>query len=196
MLLDNENKNKKVHEWITEYASTGKMDIVTGYFTVGALAYISGCINDKIKEYRFVLGDIVNVDANENRALDLLNENITVDAAFRLSKVAKDAVAFLRQKNVIAKTLEPNFCHAKAYIYSDAKDDRLHYYVMGSSNLTEAGLGLKFTNNIELNIAETGDSDQFKAIVPWFNDLWKRPQAHTHKTLYDADGTKYTNPDV
>ena len=34
MLLDNENEDLKVHEWITEYTEEGKMDIVTGYFTI------------------------------------------------------------------------------------------------------------------------------------------------------------------
>ena len=32
MILDNENKNKKVHEWISEYTEEGTFDIVTGYF--------------------------------------------------------------------------------------------------------------------------------------------------------------------
>ncbi len=41
MLLDNENKNLKVHEWITKYTENGTLNIVTGYFTVGALAYLS-----------------------------------------------------------------------------------------------------------------------------------------------------------
>lgn len=41
MILDNENWNLKVHEWISKYTKTGKLSIVTGYFTVGALAYLS-----------------------------------------------------------------------------------------------------------------------------------------------------------
>ena len=41
MILDNENENLKVHEWITKYTQSGKLSIVTGYFTVGALAFES-----------------------------------------------------------------------------------------------------------------------------------------------------------
>jgi hypothetical protein len=41
MILDNENKNLKVHEWISSYTEEGKFDIVTGYFTIGALAWLS-----------------------------------------------------------------------------------------------------------------------------------------------------------
>ena len=62
MILDNENENPKVHEWITTYTNNGTLSIVTGYFTVGALAYLSTTTKDKIAEYKFVLGDIVNFD--------------------------------------------------------------------------------------------------------------------------------------
>ncbi len=41
MLLDNENQNRKVHEWIAEHTKSGTLDIVTGYFTIGALAWFS-----------------------------------------------------------------------------------------------------------------------------------------------------------
>ena len=40
-LIDNENDNKKVHVWIAEYTCEGKMDWVSGYFTVGALVWLS-----------------------------------------------------------------------------------------------------------------------------------------------------------
>ena len=30
MILDNENKNLKVHEWIAKYTEEGTVDIVTG----------------------------------------------------------------------------------------------------------------------------------------------------------------------
>jgi integrase len=66
------------HEWISLYTEKGKLDIVTGYFTIAALAWLSKQVNDKISEFRLVLGDIVNKDTENNRPLDLLNENITV----------------------------------------------------------------------------------------------------------------------
>ena len=154
MILDNENSNLKVYEWIVKYTEEGTVDIITGYFTVGALAYLSQQINQKIAKFRLVLGDIVNLDLVENRPLDLLNENITIEAALNLNRLAREAVAFLKQDKVKAKTLEPNFCHAKCYLFNPSKnDDRNKYFISGSSNLTEAGIGLKHTNNLELNIA-------------------------------------------
>lgn len=191
MILDNENENLKVYEWLNKYTEEGKLDIVTGYFTVGALAYLSKSANAKIDQFRLVLGDIVNVDVEENRPLDLLNENITIKAALTLSKDSQEAVRFLKQDKVIAKTLEPNFCHAKSYLFNPAeKDDRNKYFISGSSNLTEAGIGLKKTSNVELNIAETGNNNQYKELVNWFEALWAKPQAHKQKTIIHKDGSK------
>jgi hypothetical protein len=51
MILDNENQNLKVYEWIKQYTEEGAIDIVTGYFTVGALAYLSQQVNQKITKY-------------------------------------------------------------------------------------------------------------------------------------------------
>lgn len=191
MIIDNENENLKVHEWISKYTEEGKLDIVTGYFTIGALADLSKSVNDKIDKFRLVLGDIVNVDVEENRPLDLLNENITIEAALKLNSVSQECVRFLKQDKVVAKTLEPNFCHAKIYLFNPfEKDDRNKYFISGSSNLTEAGIGLKVTNNVELNLAETGNNNQYKELCDWFESLWKRPQAHKEKTIIHKDGTK------
>lgn len=191
MILDNENENLKVHEWITRFTEEGNLDIVTGYFTITALAYLSASVNKKINNFRLVLGDIVNVSVEENHPLDLLNENITIDAALKLSSVSQEAVKFLKQDKVNAKTLEPNFCHAKIYLFNPKEnDDRDKYFISGSSNLTEAGIGLKYTNNVELNIAETGNNNQYKELVNWFNELWKKPQAHKQKTIINKDGSE------
>jgi ERCC4-related helicase len=189
MIIDNENQKLKVHEWITKYNEEGTLDVVTGYFTIGALAYLSKSTNDKIENYRFVLGDIVNFD-KKIKALDLLNESIDIDTVFKLKRLSKEAVDFLNLKNVNVKTLEPNFCHAKLYLKTAKTDDRNHYFISGSSNLTEAGIGQKITSNVELNIAETGNNNQYKELLDWFNDLWNRPQAHSKKTLIDENGKK------
>jgi hypothetical protein len=105
-----------------------------------------------VTQYRFILGDMVHHEGERDRTLDLLNDNITLEAAFRISADALRASAFLEQDKVEIKTLEPNFCHAKAYIFECAScRPPENYFITGSSNLTEAGLGLKPTCNVELN---------------------------------------------
>jgi hypothetical protein len=100
MLLDNESTKRKVHEWLTEkYIDEGKLDIVTGYFTIGALAYMSKQVNERISEFRMILGDIVNFDDDNFRPLDLLNEDISIEAALKLSSLSKEAVELLMNHN-------------------------------------------------------------------------------------------------
>lgn len=54
MLLDNE-KRGKVHEWLAKYSKDGELDVVTGYFTVGALAWLSEKVNDKMRSQTFTV---------------------------------------------------------------------------------------------------------------------------------------------
>jgi superfamily II DNA or RNA helicase len=119
----------------------------------------------------------------------LLNEDISVVAALQLNCLAKEAVNFLELEKVQAKTMEPNFCHAKVYLYKhNFKDPQKDYYITGSSNLTEAGIGLKITNNIELNTVGGGTDANYDELIKWFNLLWERPQAHFEKTIADEKG--------
>ena len=182
-------KNKKVHEWINEYTNNGTFDIVTGYFTVGALAFLSKATNNKIDKYRFILGDIVSTEQLQSHTINLLNENISIEASLRLKSVAIEAVEFLRQSKVEAKTLEPNFCHAKAYIFKN-NDAMNSYFITGSSNLTESGIGLKHTNNVELNIVGSGTEANYLELFNWFDELWTKPQAYYKKTIIDENGKK------
>lgn len=182
MLYDNSTKETSVATWIKDQTSKGKMDITSGYFTVGILAMLSRELNGKISEFRFVIGDIVSTDEDKEKPINLLTETITVDAALHLNALAKEAVAFLKQENVKCHTVEPNFCHAKSILFRAAKTPD-SYFVTGSSNLTEAGLGLQPTSNIELNVVGQGTAADFSEICKWFDDLWKRDQTQAYKTV-------------
>jgi hypothetical protein len=184
MIVDNVKSQVKAHEWLKRYQHPGTLNIVTGYFTVGALAHLAALLNDHIHAFNIVLGDIVHTQQPQERPLDLLNENITVEAALQLSVVAKQAAAFLQQANVQVKTLEPNFCHAKVYLFHHASNAPFdHYFLTGSSNLTEAGIGLKPTQNVELNIGGQGTDSDYNELKAWFEALWTCPQAHDDKLV-------------
>jgi len=45
-----------------------------------------------------------------------------------------------------------------------------------------------------LNIAETGNNNQYKELADWFEGLWTSRQAHKNKTLIDENGKKYAKP--
>lgn len=189
MLVDNHSTEFKVHNFIQQYINDGSMDIVTGYFTVGALCHFANLTNEKIAQYRIILGDITQRDVTEISSLDLLNADLSLEKALSLKKLVNDAVDFLKLNKVSLKTLEPNFCHAKLYLFKSEKNDRQkNFYISGSSNLTEAGIGIKQSDNFELNIADFGGNEQYKEILNWFNALWEHPKAHNFKILVDENG--------
>jgi len=199
MLLDN-NSGKKVFEWLEKYSETGEMDIVTGYFTIGALAWLNENFNDKIDKFRFVWGGIASGADDKIVKIDLLNQDIGIENALKLKKIADDAVNFLRQNKVEVKTSEPNFCHAKMFLFK-AFDDRHNFYITGSSNLTESGIGQRQTSNVELNIVNTGNNNEYKELANWFNSLWDNNQkVHNAKQKFIDEISKifkeYTPSDI
>lgn len=197
MLVDNHSKKQKVHHWIEEYLSisnNGEFSVVTGFFTIGALLYFVKLTNDKIAKYRFILGDITQRDVTEISSLDLLNSDLSLEKALQLKKLAIDAVKFLELDKVSLKTLEPNFCHAKVYIhstYDEKMTDHKNFFLSGSSNLTEAGLGLKESDNFELNVGGL-EPKQYEEILEWFNALWEHDKAHSTKIVVDENGKETT----
>jgi hypothetical protein len=60
MIIDNENQQLRVNEWIIKYNAPGSLDVVTGYFTIGALAYLSKTSRE-IENYCYVLVDNLNL---------------------------------------------------------------------------------------------------------------------------------------
>ncbi|MDR2694549.1 MAG: phospholipase D-like domain-containing protein, partial [Chitinispirillales bacterium] len=171
MLLDNSD-GKKVVEWLEKYVETGEMDIVTGYFTVGALEWLGEKFSEKINLFRLVCGSAVESGADKkNLKIDLLNQDTGIEKALKLKKTAQKAAEFLKQNNVEVKTSEPNFCHAKLFLLHTA-DDRKNFYLTGSSNLTESGIGQGHTSNVELNVGNTGSNNEYKEFTEWFNNIW------------------------
>lgn len=175
MLLDNKTKTEdndhyKVFEFIKNYTEKGAFDLVTGFFSVNALALMNDEINDAEK-FRLILGNLMQDEAQLNKIVDLLNGNTGIEGTLALSNSALKAVDFLQQSKVEVKSIQKNFCHAKTYIYSDS-DPRKNFHIIGSSNLTDAGLGIKESSNIELNTAVTGNDNDYKELKKWFKQQW------------------------
>ena len=167
MLLDNKTKTEdsefyKVFDYIKNYTEKGGLDIVTGFFSVYALALMKNDVN-QAEKFRMILGNIMQEESQLNKVIDLLNGNSGIISTLTLSASAQKAVEFLKQEKVLVKTIQRNFCHAKAYIYND-KEPRKNFHIIGSSKLTDAGLGIKDSSNIELNTASTGNDNDYKEI--------------------------------
>jgi len=177
MLLDNKTKTDdndfyKVFDFIKNYTKQGELDLVTGYFSVNALALMHDDLNHAEK-FKMILGNLMQDNSQVNKIIDLLNGNAGIDNTLSLGLSAKKAVAFLEQEKVEVKNIQKNFCHAKTYIYTD-KDKLQNYYIVGSSNLTDAGLGIKDSSNVELNTAKHDYEGDFKEFKNWFKHQWEK----------------------
>ncbi|MCS6795270.1 MAG: phospholipase D-like domain-containing protein, partial [Raineya sp.] len=177
MLLDNkttieEDEPFKVFEFVKKYTENGSLEIVTGYFSVNALASLQKEINS-IEKCRLILGHLMQEDNQTSKIIDLLNANLSISSALELNESARKAVDFLSQDKVAVKIIQKNFCHAKVYLYTD-KVKTKNYFIVGSSNLTDAGLGIKDSSNIELNVAKHDYEDEFKNLKKWFQQLWEK----------------------
>ncbi|MDK2910601.1 MAG: hypothetical protein PWR20_2169 [Bacteroidales bacterium] len=177
MLLDNktkteDNEHYKVFDFIKANTEIGTLDIVTGYFSVNALALMKDEINT-VEKFRLILGNLMQEESQLNKVIDLLNGNTSIYSTLSLSTSAQKAVEFLQQEKVEVKNIQKNFCHAKTYLYTD-KTKTKNYFIVGSSNLTDAGLGIKECSNIELNIAKHDYEDEFKNLKKWFQEQWEK----------------------
>lgn len=153
----------------------GKMDIVTGFFTIGGLRWLYEKFNET-NEYRLILAKITGQQDNpDSTAIDLLSdEDFGIKKMLELKGTAKAAVEFLSRDNVQVKVITDHFCHAKSYIFENTEDKYHNCYLTGSSNLTEKGLGMtEKSSNIELNVASIGYDNMWKNHHQWFEELWK-----------------------
>lgn len=150
----------------------GVLDIVTGFFSVTGLELLGKHFSPN-NEYRMVLAQMVADDQFQDHILDLLNDDCGIENALHLSDAAKNALEFLRRDKVHVKAIINAFCHAKLYLFKDNHDPAHYYYVQGSSNLTYAGLGYTPSSNVELNLADTGNSDTYRSLRSWFEEQWK-----------------------
>ena len=158
-----------------EYSPHGKMDIVTGYFTLRALSILYHEIPEG-DAFRIVSSEMVNNDVQGDKVINLLNGDQSIEQAISISDCARDAKAFLERNNVQIKAITDAFCHAKAYMFQNDNPHNDSFYLTGSSNLTDAGLGLKQTANVELNIGaavKLNDKD-YQEVCSWFEDIWKQ----------------------
>jgi len=168
-----------VWDFINEFAGNkseqkGKLDIVVGYFTIRALAMLYNNVPED-DYFRIVSSEMIKGKDDDNQIIDLLNGDNSIKAVIELDQYAKDAKAFLERNNVHIKAITRAFCHAKAYMFHNCNPRGNSFYMTGSSNLTDAGLGLKKTSNVELNIGDSValNDDVFNDVCAWFEDIWK-----------------------
>ena len=186
MLIDNK-KNRygddlniiTVWDFIKEYAAVplqlGRFDIVTGYFTLRALSKLYHEIPEDV-DYRLLSSELLKENNDEKQIIDLLRGDEGIITSFNLEQYVEDAKKFLLRDTVKCKAITNAFCHAKVYIYRPDNSRLKGFYLSGSSNLTDSGLGLRPSSNIELTMGKTADRSDadFRELSDWFNEVWDK----------------------
>lgn len=184
MLIDNKKDRYDdglnivtVWDFIKMYAAIplqqGKFDIVTGYFTLRALSKLYHEIPENV-EYRLLSSELLKDENDEKHIIDLLRGDEGINATFNLDEYVRDAKAFLMRDSVSCRAITNAFCHAKVYLYEPKNKLLKGFFLSGSSNLTDSGLGLRPSSNIELTMGKTADRSDadYRELTTWFNEIW------------------------
>lgn len=184
MLIDNKKDRYNdglnivtVWDFIKTYAAIplqqGKFDIVTGYFTLHALSKLYHEVPEDV-EYRLLSSELLKDENDEKHIIDLLRGDGGFETTFELEQYVKDAKAFLMRDTVTCKAITNAFCHAKVYIYEPKDILRKGFFLSGSSNLTDSGLGLRTSSNVELTMGKTADTSDadYRELSHWFEEVW------------------------
>lgn len=96
MLLDNKTKTEdseffKVFDFIKNYTEKGGLDVVTGFFSIHALALMRDEIN-QAEKFRLILGNLMQEESQVNKVIDLLNGDPGISSTLSLSASAQKAV--------------------------------------------------------------------------------------------------------
>lgn len=154
---------------------TGRLDIVTGYFTIHTLSKLYEEMPEET-HFRVISSEMVGDDYKKNVIVNLLSDDMDISSLGNLDRHARQAIAFLERDSVEMRAEIPDFCHAKAYLFKNSNPRSQNYFVTGSSNLTPAGIGLKPVPNVELNIAENcnGNYNEFVELRKWYEEIWSK----------------------
>ncbi|NLN47623.1 MAG: helicase, partial [Clostridiales bacterium] len=168
-ILDNRSRGNVGDFLKGEIKKDAKLSIVSAYFTIFAYGELKKELN-KIKELRFLFGEPTFLKNDDNKELRefkiekkeredaLFGTGIEIKLKNNLTQksIAKECADWIREKVQIRSLIKPDFLHGKSYIISNP--DSNDTAVVGSSNFTVSGLGMKPNSNMELNLVTENTS--------------------------------------
>ena len=163
-----------VYEFLAQEIKNGSaLSIVSAYFTIYAFEALQKPLNE-IENLRFLFGDpdfIRNLDPNntEKKAFEITDTGLELNKQLQQKPIAKACAEWIKEKVEIRSTRESNLLHGKMYHITNNGVEKA---IMGSSNFTMHGLGLrKGSSNIELNLEVDSDRDR-QDLKAWFDEIW------------------------
>lgn len=181
-ILDNRSRGNVGDYLKAQIKKDSKLSIVSAYFTVYAYNELKKELN-KIEGLRFLFGEPTFIkDENfkkqkefviqkEERESAVFGRDVEIKLKNSMNQksIAQECAAWIREKVEIRSLKKPDFLHGKAYIIENDDEDKSA--VVGSSNFTVSGLGLKSHANMELNLV-TNNNESVKELLKWFDEIW------------------------
>ncbi len=149
--------------------------MVSAYFTIHAYHALKEDL-DTISQLRFLFGDPqfinqLDKDAKESREFSLTEGQLKLTNQLSQGNLAKQCADWVKKCAEIRTVNQTGLLHGKLYHIQNGAVD---HAMLGSSNFTVPGLGLRESgNNVELNIIVEDNRDR-KDLLAWFNEWWSR----------------------
>ncbi len=183
LVVDNSDERWKVSQYLREWCDVARaLDVATGYFDIGALLDLDGQWQ-KLDRIRILMGDQVSLrtrQAFEERLRWIAGE---LDASIERMKEGNDflagvpgIVAALADGRIACRVYRERKFHAKAYITHARSRVMGSTALVGSSNLTHAGIN----ENVELNVQLRTEVDQLQQ---WYEMYWQQAEDVTPEIL-------------
>lgn len=172
-IRDNHSRGKAGKFVSENLAPDTEFSVVSAYFTIQAYGALKNKL-DQINNLRFLFGEPkfpsnINKDQNTSREFILTEQGLELGNQLYQKKLAKDCAEWIEKKVEIRSVKQTGLLHGKMY---HIKNGEVARALLGSSNFTVPGLGLRENgNNVELNLVVDSDRDR-EDLLAWFNEWW------------------------
>jgi len=176
-IRDNASRGKAGDFLRSHLGGETTLSVVSAYFTIHAYHALKAEL-DNISQLRFLFGDpqFVNQldkDTKESREFSLTDGQLKLSNQLTQGKLAKECAKWIEEKAEIRTVNQTGLLHGKLYHIQNGVID---HAMLGSSNFTVPGLGLRQSgNNVELNIVVEDNRDR-KDLLAWFNEWWSKDE--------------------
>jgi len=174
-IRDNHSRGK-AGEFVKPLLKEGtSLSVVSAYFTIHAYHALRKEL-DSIDKMRFLFGEPtfvnrINNDSDESKEFELTESGLELGNQLSQKKQAKECAQWIKDKVEIRSIKQTGLLHGKLY---HVKNGEVNRALLGSSNFTVPGLGLKDEgNNVELNLVVNDDRDR-EDLLAWFNEWWEK----------------------
>lgn len=148
-----------------------ELRVVSAYFSIYAYDSLSEELQ-RSQKIKFLFGEphYAAQDLGKEQShftIGLADQAMSLELNLRNRAVAQECAQWIEQK-VDIKSIKNRLVHGKLYHIDDQRRD---YAMLGSSNFTLNGLGVRSDGNLELNIIVDSDRDR-DDLKAWFEEIW------------------------